>query len=134
MSRLFAILLLGCANTNEVASVTGPCTEARNDCPNEKAAPLVSECAEAGSDPDCGVSYQAYFHCFQSKQVCDGRGRLDVDASVDACSESYAKWAACAIVDAAMPDTTIVEDTFKPTDTGTDTRVDAKTDVKTDGG
>lgn len=131
MRVLFALVLAGCANRNETATATGPCSPTHVDCPNELAAPLVRECAEAGRDPDCGVSYQSYFQCRQSHQVCDGRGRIDEDASVDACHAEFGAWLLCAnpVADSAVVDTAIMADTFVAKDTAVaDTKTDAKTD------
>lgn len=94
MRALFAAILLGCANRND-ATTTTTCGPTRVDCPNERAAPLVAECDDAAHDSACGTAYQRYFRCRQLKQLCDGRGRLDEDASVAACATEHAAWTSC---------------------------------------
>ena len=131
-------LLAGCAQSKESAT-TGPCHPTRVDCPNELNAPLSRECGDAAHDPDCGAPYQSYFLCRQSNQICDGRGRLDEDASVALCAREHEAWTSCAVpvVDGGI-DSSVDSglDTFAP-DTAvdsmsTDTRADTRADTKTD--
>lgn len=135
-----ALLLLGCAQSNEAQTVTGPCAPTRVDCPNERTAPLLDECGDAAHDPSCGSSYQSYFRCRQSKQLCDGRGRLDVDASVAACANELDAWTTCSLpiadssVDTFLPDAEALPDTRDSavSDSAADTRADTKTDTRAD--
>jgi hypothetical protein len=126
-----ALILAGCANNDSVAR-TSPCA-ARIDCPNELTAPLSGECGDAARDPDCGASYQSYFRCRQSNQVCNGSGKLDEDASVMRCSGELDAYVQCVgPVDTGLVDSTIEEDTSIVDSGVRDTGVDAKPDVRID--
>lgn len=127
---LVALLLVGCAE--EPVETVGTCS-ARTSCPNELSAPLAGECGDASADPKCGAQYRAYYECRSTQQVCDGRGKLDEDASVAACSSQFATWTSCGgPPDTGTPtDTSVVMDTTV-IDTGVDAKSDTRADTKTD--
>jgi hypothetical protein len=121
-----ALLLVGCSEKKDEPTVT---CSARVDCPNERASAKAEECPTAIADPNCGAAYRVYYDCFQRRQVCDGRGLVDQDASTARCSDFADAWGQClgpgtvdtgGAVDTTVEDTSIEEDT-RPFDTKPDT-------------
>jgi hypothetical protein len=95
----FALSGAACKKKGEEAgggAAADPCNH-RSKCEKEEAmAPEdITECQAAMADKDCGPKAKAMTECMAAKEICTAEGRLDDEATMTACADSFGAYFEC---------------------------------------
>jgi hypothetical protein len=94
----FALSGAACKKGGDAAggAAADPCNH-KSKCEKEDPMPAdeIAECQAGLADKDCGPAAKAMTECMTSKEVCNAEGKMDDEATMNACADSFGAYFEC---------------------------------------